>query len=86
MGAPPKVQPMFASYTLRITRLHYTHGCTTLSAAYVLLALPKESLGYTALMGAPPKVQPMYTKVQSRARNYQHNYMAHKHCHLTPRR
>ena len=22
MGAPPKVQPMFVSYTLRITRLH----------------------------------------------------------------
>ena len=25
-----------------------------------LLALPKESLGYTTLLGAPPKVQPMF--------------------------
>ena len=25
-----------------------------------LLALPKESLGYTAPMGVPPKVQPMF--------------------------
>ena len=25
-----------------------------------LLALPKESLGYTTLMGAPPKVQPVF--------------------------
>ena len=27
---------------------------------YSLLALPGESLGYTALMAAPPKVQPMF--------------------------
>ena len=35
MGVPPKVQPLFVSYTLRITRLHCTHGCGTQSAAYV---------------------------------------------------
>ena len=29
MGAPPKVQPMFVSYNLRITRLHCTHGYVT---------------------------------------------------------
>ena len=29
MGSPAKVQPMFVSYTLRIARLHCTHGCAT---------------------------------------------------------
>ena len=30
-----------------------------LKCSLCLLALPKESLGYTTLMGVPPKVQPM---------------------------
>ena len=31
-----------------------------LKCSLCLLALPKESLGYTAPMGVPPKVQPMF--------------------------
>jgi len=35
MGAPPYVQPTLVTSTYRITGLHYTYGCPTLSAAYV---------------------------------------------------
>ena len=33
--ALPQVQPIFLSSTYRITTLHYTYGCATLSAAYL---------------------------------------------------
>ena len=35
MGSARYVQPMLVTFTLRITVLHYTYGCATLSAAYV---------------------------------------------------
>ena len=35
MDAPPKIFPLFVSSTYRITKLHYTYGYATLSAAYV---------------------------------------------------
>ena len=38
MGAPPKVQPMFESSTYRITGLHCTHRCATLSTAYTFVS------------------------------------------------
>ena len=39
----------------------------TLGAAYkLLLALARESLGYTALIGAPPKVQPIFVSATQR--------------------
>ena len=61
MVAPAKVQPMFVSYTLRITRLHCLYSWARhLKYSLCLLALPKESLGYTALMVAPPKLQPKF--------------------------
>ena len=35
IGAPPYVEPMFVSSTFKITRLHFTYGCATLSGAFV---------------------------------------------------
>ena len=35
MDAPPKIFPFFVSSTYRLTKLHYTYGYVTLSAAYV---------------------------------------------------
>ena len=44
---------------LRITELHCTWVCH-LKCSLCFLALPKESLDYTAPMGVPPKVQPLF--------------------------
>ena len=33
MGAPPLLQPMFFSYTYRITELQYSYDCATLKEA-----------------------------------------------------
>ena len=35
MDAPVKIFPVFVNSTYRITKLHYTYGYATLSAAYV---------------------------------------------------
>ena len=35
MDAPHKIFPLFVSSTYRITKLHYTYGYASLSAAYV---------------------------------------------------
>ena len=35
MGAPPYVRLKLVTSTLRITRLHYSYKCATLSRAYV---------------------------------------------------
>ena len=41
-----------------------------LKCSLCLLTLPKESLGYTALMGAPPKVQPMFVSLPKESLSY----------------
>ena len=35
MDVPLKISPLFVNSTYRITKLHYTYGYATLSAAYV---------------------------------------------------
>ena len=81
MGASPKVQPMLA---LPNESLGYT--VLTGPNAGVWLSLSSKEKTTVQLSFVFPKCYTMSfnTKVQSCARDYQHNYIAHKHCHLTP--
>ena len=54
MRVQPQVPHMVVSSTYRISGVHYTYGCPTLTAALRLFPLPKKSQGYTHLYGAPP--------------------------------
>ena len=47
MGAPPCVRLTLVISTKRITWLHYSYECATLSKAYACLPLFPEGLGYT---------------------------------------
>ena len=64
MGTPPLVQPMLVISSLRITCLHYTYGCQTLSVGYVCmfyldnqrgtLHLQVSNVTFSLLLLAPP--------------------------------
>ena len=59
MGAPPCVRLTLVISTKRITWLHYSYECATLSKAYACLPLFSEGLGYTIKKGVQPLLQPM---------------------------
>ena len=53
MGAQPCMQAGIVNSTYRATELHYTFGCTTLSAAYFFNP-SLQNYCFTKLMAMPP--------------------------------